>query len=112
MVTLAWETGLPLRSVSLEMKTRFKREGIPTTDRFVDSFFGGGATLEGLLRILGELDLGATELMCHPGVVDDELRAASRYAEPRARELAFLTHPEARQALQAGGIRLVHFGEL
>jgi predicted glycoside hydrolase/deacetylase ChbG (UPF0249 family) len=42
LVALSWETGLPLRSVSLEMKTRFRREGIPTTDRFVDSFYDAG----------------------------------------------------------------------
>ena len=112
LVTLAWETGLPVRSVSLEVRKRFKREGIRTTDGFVESFFDPGATLEGLLRILGELHLGTTELMCHPAVVDDELRAASSYADPRARELQVLTHPEARQAIQAAGIRLVHFGEM
>lgn len=112
LVTLAWETGLPVRSISLEMKTRFKREGVPTADRFVESFFDAGARLEGLLRILGELDLGTTELMCHPAIVDDELRAASGYAEPRSLELEVLTHPEARHAIQAAGVRLVHFGEL
>ena len=112
LVTLAWETGLPVRSVSLEMKTRFKREGIPTTDRFVESFFDAGTRLEGLLRILGDLDLGTTELMCHPAVVDDELRAASSHADPRASELQVLTDPGARQAVQAAGIRLIHFGEL
>jgi predicted glycoside hydrolase/deacetylase ChbG (UPF0249 family) len=112
LVTLAWETGLPVRSVSLAMKTRFKREGIPTTDRFIESFYGAGVTLEGLLRILAELDFGTTEIMCHPAVVDDELRAGSGYTEPRTRELEVLTHLEARQAIQANGIRLVHFGEL
>jgi predicted glycoside hydrolase/deacetylase ChbG (UPF0249 family) len=112
LLTLAWETGLPVRCVSLEMKTRLKREGIPTTDRFIDSFFDAGTRLEGLLRIFGDLELGSTELMCHPAVVDDELRAQSTYADPRARELQILTDPEARQVLQAAGIRLIHFGEL
>jgi predicted glycoside hydrolase/deacetylase ChbG (UPF0249 family) len=103
---------LPLRSVSLEMKTRFRREGIPTADRFVESFYDAGVTLEGLLRILAELDFGTTEIMCHPAIVDDELRAGSGYTEPRTRELEVLTHTEVRHAIQAGGIRLVHFGEL
>ncbi|MFI5184261.1 MAG: carbohydrate deacetylase [Vicinamibacteria bacterium] len=112
LVTLAWETGLPVRSVSLQMNARFKHEGIPTTERFVESFYDGGATLEGLLRILAQLDFGTTEIMCHPAVVDDELRAGSGYTEPRTRELEVLTHTEVRHAIQAGGIRLVHFGEL
>jgi len=112
LVTLAWETGVPVRSVSLEIKTRFKREGVSTTDRFVESFYEAGATLEGLLRILAGLDFGTTELMCHPGVVDDELSAGSGYTEARTRELEVLTHAEARHAIQAAGIRLVHFGDL
>jgi len=112
LVILAWETGLPVRCVSLEMKTRLKREGIPTTDRFIDSFFDAGTRLEGLLRIFGELELGTTELVCHPAVVDDELPAQSAHADPRARELQILTDPETRQVLQAAGIRLIHFGEL
>jgi len=112
LVTLAWETGLPVRCVSLEMKTRLKREGIPTTDRFIDSFYDAGTKLEGLLRIFGHLELGTTELMCHPAFVDDELKASSGHTDPRARELQILTDPEARQVLQAAGIRLIHFGEL
>jgi predicted glycoside hydrolase/deacetylase ChbG (UPF0249 family) len=112
IVTLAWETGLPVRSISYEMRSRFHREGIPTTDRFVQSFFDQGATLESLLRVLGDLGAGTTELMCHPAVVDEELRAASGYAEPRTRELDVLTHLEIRQAIQAAGIKLVTFAEL
>lgn len=112
LLTLAWETGLPVRCVSLEMKTRLKREGIPTTDRSIDSFFDAGAKLEGLLRIFADLELGTTELVCHPAVVDDELRPSGGDPDPRARELQILTDPEARQVLQAAGIRLIHFGEL
>jgi len=112
VVTLAWETGLPVRSASVEVRSRLRREGIPTTDHFVEEFFGPAATLEGLVRILGRLELGTTELMCHPAVVDDALKSGSSYAEPRARELDALTHPEPRAVIQAAGIRLVHFGAL
>jgi predicted glycoside hydrolase/deacetylase ChbG (UPF0249 family) len=112
VVTLAWETGLPVRSVSYEMRVRLRREGIPTTDRFVQSFYDQGVTTEGLLRSLGDLGAGTTELMCHPAVVDDELRAGSGYAEPRTRELEILTRADVRQAIDASGIRLVNFGEI
>jgi predicted glycoside hydrolase/deacetylase ChbG (UPF0249 family) len=112
IVTLAWETGLPVRSLSAEMRARFARERIPTVDRFVDSFYGDGATLEGLLRVLAGLDLETTELMCHPAVVDDVLRAEGGHSEPMSRELAVLTHQEARHAIQAAGIRLIHYGDL
>jgi predicted glycoside hydrolase/deacetylase ChbG (UPF0249 family) len=112
LVTLAWETGLPVRSTTAAMRERLKLEGIPTADAFVDRFFGEGATLENLVNILGELGAGTTELMCHPAVIDEELKAGSSYTEPRARELAALTHREARQILQAAGVRLIHYGAL
>jgi chitin disaccharide deacetylase len=112
LVTLAWETGLPVRNGEPGMGERLRREGIPTTDRFVESFYDAGATLEVMLSILGDVGPGVTELMCHPAVVDDELRSGSSYAAQRSRELEVLTHREVRQALQALGIKLVSFAEI
>jgi predicted glycoside hydrolase/deacetylase ChbG (UPF0249 family) len=112
MLTLAWETGLPVRNASEEGLRRLRAEGLRTTDRFVDAFYGEGATLEGLLAILDSIAPGTTELMCHPARVDAELRQGSGYAEERQRELQVLTNREVRQAVQALGIKLVHFGDL
>jgi predicted glycoside hydrolase/deacetylase ChbG (UPF0249 family) len=112
LVTLAWEAGLPVRNGGPGMGERLRREGILTTDVFIEAFYDMGATLEGMLAILDDIGAGVTELMCHPAVVDEELRAASSYANQRTRELEVLTHREVRQALQALGIKLVHFGEL
>ena len=109
LVTLAWETGLPVRGASAEVRARLRSEGLPTTDHFIEDFYARGATLEGLIAVLVRLEPGTTELMCHPAVVDDELRATSGYAEPRARELEVLLHQGVRQALQAAGVRLVTF---
>jgi chitin disaccharide deacetylase len=112
LVTLAWETGTPGRIAAPAVAERLRREGIRTTDYFVEDFYGEAAGLEGLVSVLSALGLGTTELMCHPAVVDDELRSSSSYAEPRMRELEALTHRDARQALQAAGVRLIHFGEI
>jgi predicted glycoside hydrolase/deacetylase ChbG (UPF0249 family) len=112
VLTMSWETGLPVRAASPQVGERLRREGIKTTDGFVDRFFGDDATEEALVRILEDVPVGTTELMCHPAVVDDELRAGSSYADPRARELAVLTNPGLRQTLQATGLRLAHFGQL
>ncbi len=112
VVTLAWEVGLPVRSISNEMRERFRREGIPTADAFIEAFHADGATVEVLVQLLSDLPLGLSELMCHPAVVDEELRTGSRYAEPRGRELQALTHADPRQVLQAMGIKLVHYGAL
>src|SRR6185436_19987864 len=48
VITLAWETGLPVRSLSSEMRTRLRRERIATIDHEVDEFEGGRATVEDL----------------------------------------------------------------
>jgi predicted glycoside hydrolase/deacetylase ChbG (UPF0249 family) len=112
LVTLAWETGLPVRSASPAVLERLRREGIRTTDYFVEEFYDQGATLEDVIRILGDLKAGTTELMCHPAVVDEELKGTSGYAEPRTRELEVLTHREVRQTIQAAGIHLVTFANL
>jgi predicted glycoside hydrolase/deacetylase ChbG (UPF0249 family) len=112
LLTLAWETGLPVRNASPAIARTLQRENIPTTLRFMDAFYGEGVTLERLLAILGEVPPGTTELMCHPARVDAELRATSSYADARERELALLTDREVRQAVQALGIKLIHFGEL
>ena len=112
LVTLSWETGRPVRSPSPQVRERLRSEAIPTNDQFIDAFFGGGATLENLIGLLGRVGDGTTELMCHPAVVDDELRATSGYAEPRARELEVLTHVGARATLQALGIQLANYEAL
>ena len=55
---------------------------------------------------------GTTELMCHPGHADPELRASSSYAAERERELSVLTSPAARAALDSAGVSLVSFADL
>jgi len=112
LVTLAWETGLPVRNASPATLARLRAEDIRTTDAFVETFFDAGATLPNLLQILDGLGPGSTELMCHPAHVDDELRQSSSYADVRERELAVLTDREVRQALQALGIKLATFADL
>jgi len=112
ILAVAWETGLPVRSASPAMTEQLKREEVPTPDHFVGDFYAEGATLNDLIGIVEDLPVGTSELMCHPAVVDAELRATSGYAEPRARELDALTNPAVRQAVQRSGVRLISFGQL
>jgi len=58
---------------------------------------------------LEALPAGLSEFMTHPGYFDDDL-AYSRYGRQRETELAGLSAPEARRAVERHGIRLVHFG--
>lgn len=112
VVELAGDLGVPVRSASPEVARRLRAEGLRTTDCFLEGFFGDSATVETLLGVLGGLREETTELMCHPGTVDDDLRLGSGYAEPRARELQALTDPRVRRAAEDLGVRLVHFGQI
>lgn len=112
ILAVAWETGLPVRSASAAMAAQLKREGVPTPDHFVEDFYAEGATLNDLIGIVEDLPVGTSELMCHPAVVDAELRSTSGYAEARTRELDVLTNPAVRQAVQRSGVRLISFGQL
>lgn len=56
---------------------------------------------------------GTWEFVCHPGYVDGELGAIrTRLRESREQELAVLTAPETRKALQGRGIELISYKEL
>ena len=110
LIALAGEHGLPVRNASADVEARLRRHAVTTTDAFVEGFFGEDARLDVLVGILRALGPGVTELMCHPARVDDELRSTSGYADERERELAVLTTPEARLAVEELGLRLVHFG--
>jgi hypothetical protein len=53
-----------------------------------------------------------TELMCHPGYADDELRGVDGFTLHRERELEALCRSGLRGEWQRSGIRLVNFGDL
>jgi len=89
-----------------------ENSGVPTTDRCILDFYGPGATLDHLLRLIRELGPGSTEVMCHPGLADEQLRAASSYAAGRERELRILTDPRIREAVQETGLQLISFRSL
>lgn len=112
LVEVAREYRLPVRRSSIEIARRLAAEGLRTTDRFEEGFFGEAATLVNLVGILRDLRAGVTELMCHPGYADEELRRTSGYADDRDRERGLLTHPEALAAVRECGITLTHFGVL
>ncbi len=65
------------------------------------------------LRLLGELErLPAhhiVEITCHPGYIDDELRAYAKYVDDRPQELAALTNQEVKTRLSLASIQLISF---
>jgi predicted glycoside hydrolase/deacetylase ChbG (UPF0249 family) len=101
-----------VRAASADAREALRTAGVRTPDRFVDAFYARGATLETLERVLEELSDGTTEIMCHPGRPDAELRAASTYVDERAREIDALCDPALRRLAERRQIRLIGFDRL
>jgi predicted glycoside hydrolase/deacetylase ChbG (UPF0249 family) len=81
-----------------------------TTDHFAGFQITGRFRTSELVTLIRALPGGSTELMCHPGRATDELRAArTRLKESREQELAALTAPETRRALEESGVELVDY---
>lgn len=79
-------------------------------DHFVGVSLQGGTRFAArLARVLDALSSGTTELMVHPGRVDDALRAADGYTWQRERELAVLLSPALRERLRGSGLSLARF---
>ena len=81
-------------------------------DTFIVEFYDDGATHEELLQIINNMQNGTTEIMCHPGYVDDDFAKESVYNFQRERELKILTDPSIKKAIQANKIELITFSEL
>jgi len=81
-------------------------------DWFTADFYDERATPENLLNILNSLPDGTSEIMCHPGYVNDDFVSESVYNRQRERELKIVTEPAIKKAIQANGIELINFASL
>ncbi len=82
-----------------------------------DHFYGlsqTGFLDRGLLeRMILEVPEGTSEIMCHPGYVDEALlRTRTRLRTQRETELEALTNPRIRQLVRELGINLISYGKL
>lgn len=89
-----------------------KEFNVRTTGTIFVDFYDDGATYEVLYDIFKKLPEGTTELMCHPGYVDEAFAKESVYNFQRERELKILTDPAVKQALAERSIELITFSEL
>jgi predicted glycoside hydrolase/deacetylase ChbG (UPF0249 family) len=90
-----------------------RRYGCRTTDHFAGFRITGRYDAAELCALIRGLPDGVTELMTHPGVCTDELRAAhTRLKESRQKELAALISADVKQALAEAGVGLVRFRDL
>jgi chitin disaccharide deacetylase len=108
----AFAHSLPVRASSDEARRRLRAAKVRTPDRFYEGFYAAGVSLDTLARILEDLPEGTSELMCHPGLADEELRRSSTYADERELEVAVLCDPKVRELVRRRGIALRGFGAL
>ena len=98
---------------AIQFKRLARAHGLKTPDRFFGVGLTGmldSAAIRSMMESLGE---GTTELMCHPGVYDDDLdRAPTRLKREREHELEALSDPSLRRLAEEQGIELINYGEL
>jgi predicted glycoside hydrolase/deacetylase ChbG (UPF0249 family) len=109
----------PFTEVSSEIEETAKyvpdliQEFIPRRpDVFFVNFYDKTATEEDLLRIISRVEEGTSEIMCHPGYVDDAFAKESVYNFQRERELKILTDAAIKQAIESQNIKLITFADL
>lgn len=89
-----------------------RAHGLRAPDFFCGVRLTGLLDAEAVRRIIEGLQDGTTELMCHPGLYDDELEsAATRLKRERQREFEALTDESVRRAVGAQGVRLINYQE-
>lgn len=103
--SVAAREGLPVRSIDAAMRATLRAAGVLTADRFLgDAARRPAWTPAALPAALAQLGEGVTELMSHPGHAPSHARTS--FGAEREVELDALCRPEARAALDAGGVRL------
>jgi predicted glycoside hydrolase/deacetylase ChbG (UPF0249 family) len=108
---VAAELALPVRAMGAATREALRARGIVTADAFLgDAALRPAWTLEALLRALGGVGEGLTELMAHPGHPPSQARTS--FGAEREIELAALCHAEARAVLARGGVRLCSYADV
>lgn len=113
LAAIAKKHNLPVRWTRLltEPEIRNAHKGLKTTDHFYGNIDPHTFWTEEVLRhLLFTLPDGTSEIMCHPGWVDDELCAISSLTIPREREYELFSRKELQKYAERLGIKLMHFG--
>jgi chitin disaccharide deacetylase len=99
-----------LKLIARDAREMADHAGLVTTDYFCGIAQTGVLTREGVELFLQNLPEGTTELMCHPGYADEDLRrTGTRLQESRQTELEILTDARTRKIVAMQGIRLISY---
>ena len=107
-------TRIPKFAWNIWLRKRARDRGLSMPDRRVEITRMTTETigLDAYLAMLRNVPRGTSELVSHPGYVDDELRRWSTYLDQRELERTVLLSPVFRQALFSSGVQLVGYREL
>jgi predicted glycoside hydrolase/deacetylase ChbG (UPF0249 family) len=99
-----------LKFLARDAREITERAGIAAADYFCGIAQTGELTRAGVERLLRSLAEGTTELMVHPGYVDERLKnSATRLRESREAEVRILTDQGIRNVVASEGIRLIDY---
>jgi len=110
----AWKIGknLTISGLGDNARKAIEGSGLGCTDHFMGLLDSGNMDEEKLLKLIGSLEEGSTELVTHPGFVGPKVVDAYRFHLKCESELFALTGKRSRQALKDRGVKLVKYGEL
>ena len=103
---------IPIRRVGV-LRDRFLKGPVPKARcQTTDYLFGNLSpkkywSFESLATILRNLPEGASEIMCHPGFVDSELRGKSSFTIGREREFKLFSKSSLKSLLKAKSVQLI-----
>jgi chitin disaccharide deacetylase len=102
-----------LTALSRGWRSRLRQAGLAYADHFYGITPTGFLNADLLREILHHLPEGTSELMCHPGFVDEELKQTpTRLLAQREAEYHALSQPGIRLLAQELGIQLINYGDL
>ena len=95
---------------AIQFKRLVRRHGLKTPDRFFGVGLTGMLDSYAIRSMMESLRPGTAELMCHPGVYDDDLdRAPTRLKREREKELEALSDLSLRQFAEEHGVELINY---
>lgn len=119
MIKLAKEFQLPVRapfssnnsSLVSYTKNELDKNSIKFPKTFIGNFTGNNVEEAHLAEILNKLEPGITEIMSHPGFIDDDLRRISSLVDTRLTEVKTLCSSKISNLLLENNIELSTFGK-
>jgi predicted glycoside hydrolase/deacetylase ChbG (UPF0249 family) len=99
--------------LALAQRRRLDRAQLKSPEHFYGVAQTGFLDRISLRQIIANLPEGTSELMCHPGYVDGQLRQTpTRLLAQREEELAVLVEPETRQLVADNCVQLINYRQL